>query len=574
MLVADEATRKAEPEDAAAADSTFAPRAAPALPALVALRSWWSVGASLAFNERLAAHPLLAGLRHWEVRRWARAADEVEFEAGQVLLNEDRIGYWFFLIHSGTVVRQRNGVPLGSLGPGDHLGEEATLAFRPQPATVTAETTVRAFVVGRRHLLPLVEDEPVVRHRLFPGVEDAKFVAKLRELRAAADVEWRAIGQARLAALVAADGGPRIAEQRPGRSVRGGGPSLAALSTAMFVRQLPAGAATSPAERTKLSARTRLIVTAVVAALACAAAALYHPPMIVVTPMSPIDVAGDISVEGVPVHAVRGRYLLVPVHFDRPNGFGALAAIVRRQQRLPVGSPQTRQEVRSAAKDAESLFRRSQQDAAAAAASAAGMDVGLHGDGAEVVEILDARTRQALRVGDVILAIDGAAVRVASDADHLLAPRPPESRVRVTVERHGRKIDVSLVTPRAGAVGSPGLPAALVTRNPNYKLPFVVKFRQRSIGGPSGGLVYALALTDLLGGDDLARGRTVAATGTIDPAGEVGPIGYLRAKLQAAGDARVTVFLVPTGQVAHARGHRLPVHGVLTLRDALRYLSR
>src|SRR5688572_24087490 len=114
MLVADEATRTTPPEDVAAG-SSVAPRAAPVLPALAALRSWWSIGASIAFNERLAAHPLLQGLRHWEVRRWARAADEVEFEPGQVLLNEDRIGYWFFLIHSGTVTRQKNGVPLGSL---------------------------------------------------------------------------------------------------------------------------------------------------------------------------------------------------------------------------------------------------------------------------------------------------------------------------------------------------------------------------------------------------------------------------------------------------------------------------
>jgi PDZ domain-containing protein len=284
-------------------------------------------------------------------------------------------------------------------------------------------------------------------------------------------------------------------------------------------------------------------------------------------------VTSDIEVTGAPVHRVHGRYLLVPVHFDRPNAFGAVSAVLHRRRRLPVGTPQSRQEVRSAARDAESLFRRSQQDAAAAAAAAAGLDVGLHGDGAEVVEVLDSRTRQSLRVGDVLLAIDTVPVRVASDADRLLAPHGPEARVRVTVERAGRRIEVPVTTPRLGGLGSPGLPVVLVTRNPDYKLPFQVRFRHRSIGGPSGGLVYALALTDLLGASDLAGGRAVAATGTIDPAGEVGPVGYLDAKLQAASRAHVTVLLVPMGQLGGARKPGLPVRGVLTLREALEYLT-
>src|SRR5438309_4657718 len=53
-------------------------------------------------HERLAAHPLLTGLRRSEIRRWAVAADEVEFDAGDLLLHEGRIGYWFFLVHGGT----------------------------------------------------------------------------------------------------------------------------------------------------------------------------------------------------------------------------------------------------------------------------------------------------------------------------------------------------------------------------------------------------------------------------------------------------------------------------------------
>jgi PDZ domain-containing protein len=47
-------------------------------------------------------------------------------------------------------------------------------------------------------------------------------------------------------------------------------------------------------------------------------------------------------------------------------------------------------------------------------------------------------------------------------------------------------------------------------------LPFQVRFSERpDVAGPSAGLAYALAIADLLDQGDYARGRTVAATGTI-----------------------------------------------------------
>src|SRR5436309_15893432 len=73
-------------------------------------------------HERLAAHPLLTGLRRAEIRRWAVAADEVEFDAGDLLLHEGRIGYWFFLVHGGTVTQTRRGAKVGEVAAGGHVG--------------------------------------------------------------------------------------------------------------------------------------------------------------------------------------------------------------------------------------------------------------------------------------------------------------------------------------------------------------------------------------------------------------------------------------------------------------------
>ena len=77
------------------------------------------------------------------------------------------------------------------------------------------------------------------------------------------------------------------------------------------------------------------------------------------------------------------------------------------------------------------------------------------------------------------------------------------------------------------------------------------------IGGPSAGLAFSLALVDLLGEDDLTGGEVVAASGTIEPDGTVGPVGGITQKVVGAltreGGPPATVFLVPRGNFEAAR---------------------
>ena len=65
------------------------------------------------------------------------------------------------------------------------------------------------------------------------------------------------------------------------------------------------------------------------------------------------------------------------------------------------------------------------------------------------------------------------------------------------------------------------------------------------LGGPSGGLAFALALLDVLTPGELTNGRRVAATGTIAPDGAVGPVSGIPQKTLAVRRAGVEVFLVP-----------------------------
>ena len=65
------------------------------------------------------------------------------------------------------------------------------------------------------------------------------------------------------------------------------------------------------------------------------------------------------------------------------------------------------------------------------------------------------------------------------------------------------------------------------------------------VGGPSAGLMMALAFVDAMSPGDLTAGLNVAGTGTVDVSGAVGPISGMEYKLPAALDAGNDVFFVP-----------------------------
>ena len=100
---------------------------------------------------------------------------------------------------------------------------------------------------------------------------------------------------------------------------------------------------------------------------------------------------------------------------------------------------------------------------------------------------------------------------------------------------------------------------------PVYDLPFTIKINSDQIGGPSAGLAWTLGIINSLSGGDLTGGRTIAASGTIDPGG-------VEQKTVAVERAGATVFFVPNSEVGIARSKataNLKVYGVSSLHQAL-----
>ena len=90
-----------------------------------------------------------------------------------------------------------------------------------------------------------------------------------------------------------------------------------------------------------------------------------------------------------------------------------------------------------------------------------------------------------------------------------------------------------------------------------FELPFDVSVNiDDSIGGPSAGLMFSLAIYDTLTPGSLTGGQIVAGTGTIDEQGNVGPIGGIQQKIVGAREAGAQLFLVPPDNCADALERR------------------
>jgi len=78
-----------------------------------------------------------------------------------------------------------------------------------------------------------------------------------------------------------------------------------------------------------------------------------------------------------------------------------------------------------------------------------------------------------------------------------------------------------------------------------------VAYRPTGSDGPSAGAAMAVGFIALFKGDRIQRG--IAMTGTIEPGGQIGPVGSIPDKIRAAAREGFRTMLVPRGQMYDAR---------------------
>ena len=184
-----------------------------------------------------------------------------------------------------------------------------------------------------------------------------------------------------------------------------------------------------------------------------------------------------------------------------------------------------------------------------------------------VVEVLDeSNAAGVLLVGDVLASGDGEEFVSYTDLSDYVSVREPGDTVTMTVMRDGEEQTVSF-----DLIDYEGQPRMGITVDPQFDPSIDVTVAIDRVGGPSAGLMFALAIMDQLTAEDELAGAQVAGTGVIDVDGQVYPIGGIAHKMYGARSAGAEHFLAPVENCSQVIGHipdGLDVYAVDTLEDA------
>ena len=179
-----------------------------------------------------------------------------------------------------------------------------------------------------------------------------------------------------------------------------------------------------------------------------------------------------------------------------------------------------------------------------------------------------------LEPGDEIVAINGVEITSADQVREVLAGTKPGDPVDVRYQRGPTTGSVQVTLAPHPDDEQRGFLGVSPANHPD--VPFDITISLADVGGPSAGLMFALAIVDKLTPGELNGGDFVAGTGEIDSDGNVGPIGGIPFKMAAARDAGATVFLVPQDNCLEARQRApagLRLVKVDTLADAVTSLE-
>ena len=186
----------------------------------------------------------------------------------------------------------------------------------------------------------------------------------------------------------------------------------------------------------------------------------------------------------------------------------------------------------------------------------------------------DAPSAEVLQIGDAVNSLDGVEI-VQRHRSHRCPDRPrPGDVVVMGITREGSEqtIDVELAArpddPEGAMIG--------ITVGELTEPPFPLTIEAGSVGGPSAGMMHALAIVDTLTPGELTGGHVIAGTGTISYDGTVGSIGGIRQKVVGAEAAGAEYILVPEGnyeQALTAERDTIEIVPIADFNEALDFLE-
>lgn len=122
--------------------------------------------------EMLKKVPLFAGLDARELGQIADSLHERRFAAGDTVTQEGAGGAGFFVVEEGEAAVTVDGLPRGTIGPGDYFGEIALLTGSERTATIVAGTDMLCYGMTPWDFRPLVESNSAIAWKLLTAMAE------------------------------------------------------------------------------------------------------------------------------------------------------------------------------------------------------------------------------------------------------------------------------------------------------------------------------------------------------------------------------------------------------------------
>lgn len=319
------------------------------------------------------------------------------------------------------------------------------------------------------------------------------------------------------------------------------------------------------------------------AALGLLALWVFPTPYVIEQPGPTFNVLG--SPEGKPVieisdaqtYATEGNLDLLTIQIvgsreNRPSWIQIFSAWLDSSKSvLPIDEvfppSQTREE---SVAESTAMMEQSQQEAIAAALNKLGYKIPVFVYISSVAKASPSSGQ--LVAADFVKSVDGVKVATIEDLRAKVNAYDGAKPLEVQVERSG-ELKTYQITPTKDETGAWRLGIMVGYK---YDFPVDVKLQLADVGGPSGGMMFALGIYDKLTPGALTGGEYIAGTGTINATGKVGPIGGIEQKMFGAQNSGAKYFLAPAENCNEVTGHipdGLKVFKVSTFDEALNAVS-
>lgn len=170
------------------------------------------------------------------------------------------------------------------------------------------------------------------------------------------------------------------------------------------------------------------------------------------------------------------------------------------------------------------------------------------------VNFIEERNRQDIKVGDEIIAYDGIPIEQIDDLGEYINSLSFGDLISISFKRGDKEFSRDFEIFENEMQAGQKIIGLVISILYDFETDPAISFKfNEGEQGSSGGFMLALSIFDLLVEEDIADGRKIVGTGTIDSEGNIGEIGGVGHKAKGAINAKADIFIVPKANYAEAK---------------------